>query len=214
MARLAETPRGVVAPRARWALVGLLALTVAGLAAGAASFARPQLEASPSVVTFPLADVPEVEPVFFRPFDMGESQHYIQYGIYLVRDGEQVLALHSRDLEHPMRCAIEELPPEVRVRSEPSWFTTTAGRSGQLCPGRSWSRAGVLLIGAPRDMDRFDTRVIDGVVHVDVSRLRIGDCPPPTRVWFSGGCPYSTAERPLYRDAHWPAMPRFWRAGP
>ena len=186
--------------RRRAALVAF-ALTAAVLAAGVALFLWPDLPPARSA-TFRLAELEVGEPRFFRPFDMGTSDGTERYGLWLVRrDDGEVLAFFSRE-PHPRRCA-------VRIYD----FGNADGRHfvggpvpSLTCPTSQWAFDGTRIGGpGPRDLDRFDTTVEDGVVRIDMSRLRLGDC--SQGIQYSGGCPYSTPERPQYEDIHWRLPP-------
>ena len=184
----------------RAALVAF-ALTAAVLVAGAALFLWPGSPPARSA-TFPLAELAPGEPRFFRPFDMGTSDGNERYGIWLVRQDEgAVLAFFSRE-PHRARCA-------VRIHD----FGTADGPyfvGGPVpstpCPTSRWAFDGTRIGGpGPRDLDRFDAIVDGGVVRIDMSRLRLGDC--SQGIQYSGGCPYSTPDRPQYEDIHWREPP-------
>jgi hypothetical protein len=206
---LAALPRRRVRGVKAIALAAVLGVTsIAGLGA-ALWFVTPQITAYPEVVTVPLTDVPEVEPLFLRPFDMGVSAHGLPLGIWLVRDGDQVLALYSRDA-HLRVCAIERLPSSASSATD-GWFIsgsvpTVSEQRWRQCPSWRWSRTGVAVFGGARDMDRFDTVSAGDIVRIDVSRLRIGNCGASVR--YVGGCPYSTDERPIYVETRWPRIPQ------
>lgn len=210
---LATLPhRGSVHPARVRTLVGMLTLAAVSALGVALSFVTPQLAPYPSEVTFPLAGIPEVEPVFFRPFDMGTSAHGVPLGIWLVRDGDRVLALYSHDDLRRTSCAIEQYAHvNPKADGESGWFISGSVPSVSMerwreCPSFRWSRTGVLVMGGPRDMDRFDAEIVGDDVRIDVSRLRIGNC--GARVRFEGGgCPYSTDATPQYRATRWPRIP-------
>ncbi len=186
--------------RRRAALVAF-ALTAAASVAGVALFLWP--DAPPArQATFPLAELEVGAPRFFRPFDMGISDGNERYGLWLVRqDDGEVLAFFSRE-PHRRRCAVRVYDfgdsdgPQFVGGPVPS---TT-------CPTSRWAFDGTRLGGpGPRDLDRFDTTVEDGVVRIDMSRLRLGDC--SRGIEYRGGCPYSTQDRPQYEEIFWRAPP-------
>lgn len=194
-----------------FAVVALLVLAAATLLGAGLSFVTPNVEPFPAVATFPVADIPVDRPVFYRPFDMGTSGHGIPLGIWLVRDGDRVLALYSHDDLRSNNCAIEEIPGSV-AQSD-AWFISGSvpGVSAQRwteCPSFRWTRTGVLVMGGPRDMDRFDVAIEDDVVRIDVSRLRLGNCGAGVRFEDGLRCPYSTDEAPAYLRTNWPRIPR------
>ena len=179
----------------------MLALTGGTLVALAVAFARPEVP-EPRTIEVRLADVPSEQPLFVRPFDMGFSPTGQPYGIWLVRDAEApegILALWSAETYHPRRCAIRLLEPDERALGN-DWFM--GGGLRDPCPSARYARDGGALFIAPRGMDRFDLEVVEGIVRIDLSRLRVGDCSP--HVEFRSRCPYSMPDRPVYRRMHWP----------
>lgn len=182
----------------RFVLLSMLALSVGTALAVAIAFARPAAS-EPRIVEVALADVPALEPLFVRPFNMGFSPSGAPYGIWLVSTEDGVLALFSAETYHPRRCAIVALDGDEHS-IEGDWFI--GGPPGAPCPSARYERDGSALYIAPRGMDRFDLEVASGLVRIDVSRLRLGDC--SERVTFEGQCPYSRPDRPVYRHMSWP----------
>jgi len=125
----------------------------------------------PESATYRLDDLTPGEPVFFRPFDMGAQSDGL-YGIWLVRLEEgEVLALFSRDRFRGQ--AIGRLPTEPSL--DGPTFGSDSGGSFTL-DGHPYSGPGA------RGLDRFPTAIDEGVVHLDLTRLILGECNPSVRV--------------------------------
>ena len=152
----------------------ILALAAAGLVVAIfiATIAPADDAASrPESATYRLDDLTPGEPVFFRPFDMG-AQSDGQYGIWLVRlDEGEALALFSRDRFRGQ--ATERLPTEPSLNGPT--FGSDSGGSFTL-DGHPYSGPGA------RGLDRFPTAIDEGVVHIDLTRLILGECNPFVRV--------------------------------
>jgi hypothetical protein len=154
--------------------VGLALTAVAALAlAGLALFLWPSVP--PSTVL--IADLPQ------QPFEARPFRHDFIDG-WLVRQEDGSLRAFWARSPH-LGCYVDYVAPDgSRNASYLEFFKDLAGGGGfiDLC-GNIWYSYWTLegdrvCCPAPRGLDRFDVRLVDGAVELDLGRVRLGACSP------------------------------------